>query len=156
MNIHNTQTPTPQASVETLVGNQRQEFPKPSIPPEDVITNPVEKEYNGKVNEAKNTVESDLKNAQQTAKEEEMNATPSLTDMQSLALKANTTQNKIEAYAAGAGKDIESDVANFNIQASQQSALQSANDLRELQETINKQKGVQTYIENMGMNGIMS
>jgi len=134
-----------------MVGNQKQEYPKPSIPPEDVITNPVEKEYSAEKNEAKATAEADYKNKQQDVKEEEMNETPSLNDMQSLALKANTTQNKIDAYMAGTGKDTEADVTNFNIQASQRNAQDSLKEFQSLQETITKQKGHQTYATQLGM-----
>ena len=151
---------TPQVSVETLVGNQKHEYPKPSIPVEmpieKPVTTPVEGgNYNGKVNEAKNTVEANVKNVQHDAKETEMDATQSLSNTQTLALKANTTQNKIDAYKAGVGVESNENtiklVEESNIQASQQNTFNDLKDLRELQDTVNKAKGVQTYQQNMGL-----
>jgi len=154
MTIQSTPQMTPQANVESLVGNQKQEYPKPSIPVEmpieKPVTTPVEGgNYNGKVNEAKNTVEANAKNAQQDAKEAEMNDTQSLNRIQTLALKANTTQNKIEAYAAGAGIDV--DTNNAVEVATNQDRIDSQNELKTIQEGYKKQQGYQTYVAQMGV-----
>ena len=142
MNIQNNQQAYKQPSLETMVSNQKQEYPKPSVPTDNNITNPVEKDYKGNVNE--------VKNAEQTVKETEMNETPSLNSMQTLALQANTTQNKIDAYKAGAGIDSDTDKSYLNL-SNTQDRMDAQKELQTIQEGIKKQQGHQTYASQMGM-----
>lgn len=116
MTISNTQVPYQNINVEQMVGGQKQEFPKPSIPAEDIISIPVEREYSAERNESKATKEAAYKNNQQTVKEEEMNSTKSLTDIQTTLIKAESTQNKIDAYVAGTNN---SDDKQLEIQTTQ-------------------------------------
>ena len=120
MNIQNTQTPYTQPSIESLVGNQKQEYPKPSVPPEEQDYTNIKDKTNKSENKQNDT------------------GIPRYLD---------TNPNEIS------NKDtlkIHEDVKEANIKATQQSAIDSTKDLNKLQDIINKQKGAQTYIENMG------
>lgn len=145
--LQSIQTRQKNPSIETLVGNQKQEYPKPSIPPEDnldkPVTSPIKDEYSTFKNEATATLEVAKKNAEQTKKEEAQTHTPSLTDGQTLALKAKSTQDKINVYKAGS--DVETEV-NVSVQ-NNKTAIEEYRNLQELQQ---KQNGLKTYQSLMG------
>ena len=126
MNIKNTQTPHTQPSIESLVGNQKQEYPKPSVPPEEPDYTRIKDETNKSENKQNDTgIPRDL----------------------------TTNPNEIS------NKDtlkIQEDVKAENIKAAKQNEIYSTKDLSKLHDIINKQKGIQTYIENMGLKGILS
>ena len=58
MTIQNTQVASEQPSVETLVGDKKQEYPKPSIPPEEADYTEVQTEDKQSVENDKNTIQS--------------------------------------------------------------------------------------------------
>jgi len=152
MKVQNIPQVHQQPSVETLVGNQKQEYPKPSIPvesPQDrPSTQPVH-EYNGRVNEAQNTLEANAKNEVQDRKEAEQNETQSLNSAQTLALKANTTQNKIDAYKAGAGVESESEKSYLHL-SNTQDRMDAQKELQTIQESYKQKQGHQAYALQMG------
>ena len=156
MNIQNTQQAYKQPSLETMVGNQKQEYPKPSIPPENgsdgfvSIPETPESDYSARENQGSAQLEAHQANKEQDAKEAEMNETPSLNSMQTLALQANTTQNKIDAYKAGAGIDSDTDKSYLNL-SNTQDRMDAQKELQTIQETMKKQQGHQTYATQMGM-----
>lgn len=147
MTIQNTQQAFKQPTLEAMIGSQKQEYPKPSIPQE--VTNPVEKEYSPIKNEAVPTIEAAVKNAEQTTKETEMNKTLSLNDRQTLALASNTTQNKIDAYKAGAGIESESDKAYLHLSGTQD-RMDAQKELQTIQETYKQKQGFQVYAQHVG------
>jgi len=128
----------PQLNVEQLVNTQKQEYPKPSIPPEE-NQSPIRKEFNPAINEGKNYLEADLKNASQDKKEEEMNFKPSLNNFQSLALKASTVKSQIEAYKSGSDNDEQ-----LNIQSTQD----YIKEFRDLQHINTQASGIDSYKQN--------
>jgi hypothetical protein len=152
MKIQSTQfQPIQSPSVESLVGNQKQEYPKPSVPPklpsEQPVTTPVEQEYNGKANELKNTLEANIKNYKQDLKEEVMDYTPSLTDGQTLGLKVNSVNKQIEAYQMGSGNSQK----DIDIKLSQENMNESIKLYKEEQNKLNQQNGVKAYQELLGI-----
>jgi len=145
-----------QPKIEDMVGQQKQEYPKPSIPPElpneNIVTIPVEPQeqnYNSSRNEIQNRVEADLKNGIQDKKEDQINSTPSLTDSQTLALKTNSVQGRIDAYAAGAGID-RNDNSTYNNHF--QKTMDNLKNYQEIQDKVQKQNGIEEYQSFLGLN----
>jgi hypothetical protein len=131
MNISNTQVPYSQPSVETMVGNTKQEYPKPSVPPE--IEDPT------KVVQTQQEVE-------QKKVEDKPNGTGIPRDLD--------VANK-NIYNPDTEK-IRNDVKESNIKASEQQLQykdreEASQDLNKLQDIIKKQNGYETYAQNMGM-----
>jgi len=119
-----------QPKIEDMVGQQKQEYPKPSVPPELPNENPVES---------------------QDKKEDSTNTTPSLTDGQTLAVKANSVQGKIDAYAAGTGIDRNDNTPDLSNNQFQRT-IDDLNQYREIQDKVQKQNGIKEYQSILGMN----
>jgi len=120
MHIQNTQTPTSSPSLETLVNLDPSKQPAPEVPPN--LEEIREKETAEKQVETEKT---------------------SLTNAETLAVKAKSTQDKIEAYKAGTdGTEVKSE---------QQKTMDSVQEFKNIQEDIQEQKGHQTYATQMGM-----
>jgi hypothetical protein len=151
MNIQNTQQTYKQPSLETMVGNQKQEYPKPSIPHEnnldDVISVPKspKSEYNVKDKQLVDQLEKPQSNKEQAVKEVKIDETSSLDNMKTLTLQANTIQNKIDDHKAS---DIDSDTDKLS---NTQNRMEAQKELQTIQEGIKQQQGFQTYAAEMGV-----
>jgi len=108
---------------------------QPGIP-----SQPIQEEYNGKLNELQNKVEAEVKNAEQDTKEEMQNFTPSLTDMQTTKVAAEVTQNKIDAYKAGSGNSEEDTKNTIDI------SIKLVKDYEELKQVSEKSNGIKEYL----------
>ena len=65
-------------------------------PIQPITIQPINEPYNGKVNELENKVQAEVKNTKQDNVQEEQNQTPSLNDMQTLAVHSKWGCNKEE------------------------------------------------------------
>ena len=121
MTIQNTQVPTPQPSVETMVGNKEQEYPKPSVPPEIDAT--------------------DEEKSQQVTEESETDRIATANDTRETEVKAEVTKNKVNEYINGlATQDENKEIIDI------QDTLKEYQELKEAQD---EQKGINTYQQNM-------
>ena len=134
MNISNTQVPYSQPSVETMVGNTKQEYPKPSVPPE--IANGTE---------PNKQIESEAV-IQQSKIDDKPNGTglPRDLDVASKNITNPDTFKIATDVKESDKKAIEQNMINEDRQTAQK-------ELKDLQTTITKQKGYETYAQNMGM-----
>lgn len=120
MNIQNTQTPKTPPSLETLVNLDPSKQPAPEVPPN--LEEIREKEA------AEKQVETEKTN---------------LSNTETIALKAKSTQDKIDAYKAG--------MDGAEVKSEQQKTMDSVQEFKNLQEDIQQQKGHQTYAAEMGL-----
>ena len=136
------QTQSNYKSIETLLDNQQQDYVMPRYNIVDQITSPIEDKYIPSKNEATTTLKSYKKNTEQTKKEID-NYTLSLSDSKTIALKAQSIQDKIATYKANL--DVET-----NVNISDQNNKNSLEEYRILQEIQQKQNGIKIYQELMG------
>ena len=131
MEITNTQIPYPQPSVETLVGNTKQEYPKLSIPPEM---------------DKQTETEQTTQQTEQKKAEDKPNGTGIPRDLD--------VANK-NIYNPDTEK-IRNDVKESNVKASEQQLQykdreEAVKDLNQLQDLIKKQKGHDVYAQSMNI-----
>lgn len=129
MNIQNTQVPFKQPTVETMVGNVKQDYPKPSVPPEDTDYTKIQSSEEDVV-------------TQQATEDRKMNYEKSVNDQQGI---PKQEENKLQEYTNQLAKDE----TKIDLKQAQADTREAITDYQNVLEQVNKQKGFDTYTNAM-------